>query len=125
MNKKTILVADDDILVLKLITRILTTCGFEVLQAANGHEALKQLDSHQHNIALIITDYNMPNMDGLELANAVRSQEEYNTIPLILITANADITSLLGEQRNVFSEIINKPFSSELISTKVTALLGK
>lgn len=125
MNKKTILVADDDILVLKLITRILTTCGFEVLQAANGHEALNQLDSPQHDIALIITDYNMPNMDGLELANAVRSHEKYNTTPLILVTANAEIDTLLGEQRNVFSDIINKPFSSELISTKVAALLGK
>lgn len=125
MTKKTILVVDDDVLILKIISRIFSTNGFEVLQAANGKEALDLLNSYEQNIDLIITDYNMPNMNGLEMANATKTHEKYNDTPLILITANSEIGSFLGEQRDVFNEVIHKPFSSEFILNKVAGLLGK
>lgn len=122
--KKTILAVDDDVLMLKIIDSMFSKSEFEMLQAASGNAALKIL-GEDRNIDLIITDYNMPGINGLDLATAVRIHHKYQNTPLILITANSEIASILGEQCDVFNEVIHKPFSSEFILNKVTALLAK
>ena len=125
MVKKTILVADDDLLMVRLLDFTLSSKKFDVLKAFNGREALEVLGKRNSNVDLIITDYSMPIVNGLELANSIRIDKKYKNIPLILITANADITSKPDKQYKVFNEIIPKPFTSELIIEKVTALLGR
>jgi DNA-binding response OmpR family regulator len=121
---KTVLVVDDDVLILKILNLIFSTNGFKVLEAANGQEALEVLDSRKKNIDLIITDFNMPAINGLELANAVRIHKKHNKTPLILITSDTRITRS-SEHYNVFNEIIHKPFPSELILNKADVLISK
>ena len=67
----------------------------------------------------------MPIINGLELANAVKTHKLHYSVPLILMTSNSDIKSGKGSKYNVFNEIIYKPVTSELLLSKVTALLNK
>ena len=68
MINKTILVVDDDPLMINVVRYMLLRNGFKVLEAANGQEALDVMKEHEQKTDLIITDYNMPKMNGLELA---------------------------------------------------------
>lgn len=125
MIKKTILVVDDDPLMINIVRYMLSKNGFKMLEAVNSREAFDILDKPAQNIDLIITDYDMPVVNGLELAKSVKIHQKYQDIPLILMTSNTKITFTSGEHYNVFNEIIHKPFSSEVILNKVVALLGK
>lgn len=124
MTNKTILVVDDDSLMLKLIEYTLSSRGFKVIQASNGQEALETLEKHKKPVDLIITDFSMPILNGLELANSVRGHKKYHNTPLILITANSEITNSPDPRYNVFNHIIPKPFTSEVILEKVSDLIG-
>ena len=80
-----ILVAEDDAPLQRLLKSALKAAGHEVVVAPDAAEALELLDSV--NPQLLITDYVMPGMDGLELVGAVRSREAYRSVPVILFTA--------------------------------------
>jgi two-component system chemotaxis response regulator CheY len=125
MTKETILIVDDDSLMLELLNFIFSTKGVRILTSLNGQEALEILDNYKQRIDLIITDHNMPVINGLELANAVKGHPKHQHIPLVLISSNTEITFESGKHYNVFDEIIHKPFSSELIFNKVAILLSK
>lgn len=125
MINKTILVVDDDPLMINVVRYMLLRNGFKVLEAANGQEALDVMKEHEQKTDLIITDYNMPKMNGLELAKSVKIDQKHQNTLLILMTSNTKIILTSSEPYNIFNEIIHKPFSSELILNKVTALLGK
>ena len=85
MNK-TVLIVDDSELVLKIISNKLKKAGYDILQALDGKQALKLLDGN--SIDLLITDLNMPEMDGVELINAVRTNPYYQFIPIILFLSD-------------------------------------
>jgi len=86
MNKE-ILVVDDCKTTRKLLTYIIKEKGYNVVLAENGIEALEKLS--QNTIGLIVTDLNMPQMDGLELAENVRKDSAYESIPIIMVTTEA------------------------------------
>lgn len=123
MNKKTILLVDDDTLMLKLTRLTLVNKGFTVLEASDGKKALEILHQHGPNsINLIITDYYMPMMSGLELANLVRDHKHHGNVPLILISSDTNITHSADSKYLVFDEIVHKPFAPEVILNKVINL---
>ena len=83
-EKKEILVVDDCKTTRKLLTYIIRGKGYNVVLAENGVEALEKLS--QNTIGLIVTDLNMPQMDGLELAQNVRNDDSYINVPIIMVT---------------------------------------
>ncbi len=85
MNK-TVLIVDDSELVLKILSNKLKKAGYNFLQALDGKQALEFLNGN--SIDLIITDLNMPEMDGVELINAVRANPYYQFIPIILFLSD-------------------------------------
>ena len=85
MNK-TVLIVDDSDLVLKVLSNKLSKSGYNILSASNGKQALEFLDGR--SIDLIITDLNMPEMNGEELINAVRTNTSYQFIPIILFLSD-------------------------------------
>jgi two-component system, chemotaxis family, chemotaxis protein CheY len=94
---KTILIADDSNLVMKLLSNKLTKAGYNILTGADGKEALTHLDGK--TIDLLITDLNMPAMDGLTLISTVRSNEHYQYMPVVLFISDeiADKRSFIRE----------------------------
>ncbi len=83
--KKVILVADDSPTIRKFVSISLKVKGFEIIQVSDGMEALEILPTEQ--IDLVITDLNMPNIDGFELIRTIRSNEDYKEIPIIILSS--------------------------------------
>ncbi len=114
-----ILIVDDNPKNLTALEAILTTPDYNLIQALSGKEALKKLLDH-NNFALIITDVQMPEMDGFELVELIKSRKQTREIPVIFLSA------LSIDQAHVFKgyatggfDYITKPFSPEILKSKV------
>lgn len=84
MNKNTILLVDDDVTIVNLLSDILSNTGFNILKAFDGPEALKHIQ--KSNPDLIILDWNMPGMNGLETLKAINKESATKEIPVIMLT---------------------------------------
>lgn len=117
-GKKKLLVVDD-IEINRAILNDLFCAEFDVLEAANGREALQLIEDHGTEIAIVLLDIVMPVMDGFEVLEQMRASGIIQTIPVILITGeNDDEKSLLGYKLGV-SDLVKKPFNSEIVYRRV------
>jgi CheY-like chemotaxis protein len=117
----TILVIDDEFLIADVLTFALEDEGFMVVKASNGQ---KGLDVFQRDRpALVITDFMMPAMNGLEFAKAIRQRPDGATLPIILMSgAQAEIARQNG---HLFSAVFDKPFRVADVVDTVVALVGR
>jgi two-component system, chemotaxis family, chemotaxis protein CheY len=115
---RTILAVDDSATVRKFVTVALSMQGFAVVTACDGMDALEKLPNQQ--VDLVITDLNMPNMDGFELIKALRENPTYKDLPVIILTSLSDDDSKeRGTGLGVNSYVV-KPFSLEKIQYEVS-----
>ncbi len=121
---KNVLVVEDSKAIRSMMRVSLEEAGFAVAEAANGFEALKSLPTRPFD--LIITDINMPDINGLELISFVRSNPSYNTIPLIIVsTEKSDEDKKRGLALGASGYVV-KPFSRQEFMTAVgSALAGR
>ena len=112
MAPKTILVVEDSTAMRSfIVSTIEMVDAFSIVESANGFEALKILPRYKFD--LILTDINMPDINGLELINFLKSSEEYRDIPLIIITTES---SARDQQKGLSmgaNEYLAKPFKPE------------
>src|SRR6476620_2801383 len=110
-----ILMIDDSELMLGIVTDILTIEGYEVITAINGQDAVERLEAewtaNQRTPDLILSDLQMPGMDGKELSEELKTQPRYKAIPFVLITGSGISDNYFEE--NAFDGIIVKPFKLE------------
>jgi two-component system, chemotaxis family, chemotaxis protein CheY len=115
---RTILAVDDSATVRKFVSVALSMQGFAVVTACDGMDALEKLPNQQ--VDLVITDLNMPNMDGFELIKALRENPTYKDLPVIILTSLTDDDSKeRGTGLGVNSYVV-KPFSLEKIQYEVS-----
>lgn len=121
MEKRKILVVDDESRMRKLVRDFLTKQGFEVLEAGDGEAAL-DIFYKDKEIALLILDVMMPKMDGWQVCREIRS---HSKVPIIMLTARCDERDeLLGFELGV-DEYISKPFSPKILVARVEAILRR
>ena len=121
MEKRKILVVDDEIRMRKLVRDFLTKQGFEVLEAGDGEAALDIFYADK-DIALLILDVMMPKMDGWQVCREIRS---HSKVPIIMLPARGDERDeLLGFELGV-DEYISKPFSPKILVARVEAILRR
>ena len=121
MKRFKILVVDDESRMRKLVSDFLVKKNFEVIEAANGEEAV-DIFYENKDIALIILDVMMPKMDGWAVCREVR---KYSKVPIIMLTAKSDEQDeLLGFDLGV-DEYISKPFSPKILVARVEAILRR
>ena len=119
---KVVLVVDDSATVRKFVSVSLSMQGFNVLTACDGMDALEKLPGSK--VDLVITDLNMPNMDGFALIKALRETPEYKDLPVIILTSLADQANReFGSSVGANSYLV-KPFSLEKIRYEVSKYLG-
>jgi two-component system, chemotaxis family, chemotaxis protein CheY len=119
---KQILIVDDSATVRKFVSVSLGMQGFNVVAACDGMDALEKLP--QSNFDLVITDLNMPNMDGFGLIKALRENVQYQDMPIIILTSLTDQGSKdLGADLGVLSYLV-KPFSLEKIQYEVAKYIS-
>jgi len=118
---KTIIVADDEAHIRHIVSVKLKNAGFEVVTAADGEEALDLCTSDAPD--MLITDYQMPYMSGLELCMSLRQNERTRQIPALMLTARGfDIEPEEMAQAGILA-VLAKPFSPREMLSKVTELL--
>lgn len=119
---KTILVAEDSSSVRKFISLALKIKGYTIITATDGMEALEMLPKEK--IDLLITDLNMPNVDGIKLIKTLRENPEYDKLPIIILSSlsrDEDINTGLGAGANSY---LIKPFNTKKIQYEVAKYIG-
>jgi len=115
------LVIDDSRVVRIIIGEILREIGMEVLEAADGVEALEQLKNHS-DVALMLVDWNMPRMNGFDFIRAVRADHAYDAVRILMVTSEAQgdqVTRALNAGAN---EYLMKPFSKDVLIAKLNLM---
>lgn len=119
--QKTILVAEDSPSVRKFINLSLKLQGYRILTAVDGMDALEKLPGVK--IDLLITDLNMPNIDGLKLIRTIRENPEYKDLPIIILSSlSKDEDIQKGMEAGANSYLI-KPFNSKRVQYEVSKYL--
>lgn len=122
-KKKRILVVDDYAATRDLIRAILRSVGFtEILQAENGSDAIHLLRAER--VDLIICDWNMPQVTGLEVLKTVRSDIILKTVPFIMLTAEAYKESVAAALEAGVTDYIAKPFTADILLGKIASAMS-
>ena len=112
------LVIDDDPAILLMMTSILNGLGYQVTTAVDGKQGLHQLSESIHP-DVVLVDWNMPVMNGLEFVKSVRTQTQFNQLPIIMVTTELEMSQVALSADAGISEYIMKPFSPIMIIEKL------
>ncbi|MFW8600754.1 response regulator [Desulfobacterota bacterium M19] len=117
-----VLVVDDFATMRRIVKNILTQLGYKhIIEADDGTTAMDRLK--QEKIDLIISDWNMPKMTGLELLKNVRSTPDTANIPFIMVTAEAQQDNIILAVKAKVSQYIVKPFTADILGEKINKVL--
>ena len=123
------LVVDDFSTMRKIIKKVLGEIGYtNVIEAADGQQGLELLkQSHAENspINIIISDWNMPRMTGIEFLRLCRETPEFKTLPFLLVTAESEQQNIVDAAKAGVSEYVVKPFSAQRIKEKLEKVFQK
>jgi len=118
-----VLVVDDFATMRRIVKNILSQLGYKaVIEADDGTTAMNVLK--QEKIGLIISDWNMPKMTGLDLLKNVRANPEWAKIPFIMVTAEAQQDNIILAVKAKVSQYIVKPFTADTLGEKINKVLG-
>ncbi|MBS99041.1 MAG: response regulator [Oceanospirillaceae bacterium] len=118
-----VLLVDDSALSRKFVHQILSATGIEnIVEAADGAEALRYLNERMFD--LVISDYNMPNIDGLELVEHIRHHSEQPTVPVMMITSEQNENRLAAIQNAGVSALCSKPLSYDIMKQLIQQLVA-
>jgi CheY-like chemotaxis protein len=117
---RTALVADDSKSMLAIQRAILTDLGFAPTPVSDGAQALAK--AAKETFDLVVTDMNMPVMDGMELIQELRAMEQYKTIPIVMVTTESEATQRDLARQSGVSAFITKPFTAKALKSVITEL---
>ncbi len=121
MERKKILVADDEERIVKLVSDFLTASGYEIIPASDGKEALDRFNADS-DISLAVIDIMMPEIDGWAVTREIRKKSD---IPIIMLSARAEEFDLLTGFESGIDEYVTKPFSPAVLVKRIEALLKR
>lgn len=122
LDNKSILIVDDSSTVQSFVSIALKPSGFDTIKANNGVEALEKLKLI--DVSLIITDINMPSMDGITLIKNLRSSEDYKEVPIIILSSLTDEEYVKQGMESGANSYLFKPFKPEELVNEVIQVLG-
>ncbi|MBU2510471.1 response regulator [bacterium] len=124
-KQNTILIVEDDLLNLEMIAEELEEKGFEVLKADNGIDALRLLERTTKTIKVIILDWMMPEMSGLELLGLLKEDDNFKHIPVIVQTANSQPENIVQGMNSGAYQYLTKPFDNEVLYSMVRSAIAE
>ncbi len=123
MSDKTVLFVEDSPTMRRIILNSLNRIGIgSVIDAENGVDALDKINGKQ--IDLIITDWNMPEMDGEQLVQELRKKDMYKETPILMITTRGMQDDVMTAIKIGVNGYIVKPFTPEILNEKISELIG-
>jgi len=118
---KRIMTVDDSPSLRQMVVLTLETAGYEVIEAADGHDAVAKLGGREFH--LFLTDLNMPGMDGIELTRTLRAMPAYRFVPILLLTTESDGEKKMKGKTAGATGWIVKPFRPEDLLATVKKVL--
>jgi two-component system chemotaxis response regulator CheY len=121
---KDVLIVDDSAAIRKILQRVLKQAEVpvgDILEAGDGCEALETLKTRR--VGLILSDINMPNMDGLQLLGQLKAQADYKNVPIVMITPEGSQQKVIEAVQLGAAGYVRKPFTAEQIKEKLTGLI--
>jgi two-component system, chemotaxis family, chemotaxis protein CheY len=113
------LVVDDSRAIRMILARILTELGFEVREAANGREALEVIEAEKTAVTLVLADWNMPEINGLDLLKRLRQKPELASLVVVMVTTETELDQMSAALEAGADEYIMKPFTKEILVEKL------
>lgn len=119
----SVLVVDDFATMRRIISNVLKQLGFEnILEAEDGTKALQIMETEK--VDFVITDWNMPQMSGLDLLKAIRASEDKKDIPVLMVTAEAMQENIMKAAKAGVNNYIIKPFDAKTLSDKINKIFA-
>lgn len=116
------LIVDDSATMRRIVANSLTRIGYaEFAEAEDGIEALSLFDQ---SIGFVITDWNMPNMGGLDLVKTLRSRPDGRTVPILMVTTRSIREDIVAAAQAGVNNYVVKPFTPEVLKEKIDQILG-
>jgi two-component system chemotaxis response regulator CheY len=113
------LVVDDSKTIRMILGRTLRELGYEVCEAANGIEALKVMEAEKPAVNLVLADWNMPEMNGLELLKQLRLNPDLASLKVIMVTTETEVDHMVSALEAGANEYVMKPFTKEILMEKL------
>ncbi|RYF75316.1 MAG: response regulator [Comamonadaceae bacterium] len=120
---KTILTVDDSPSIRQMVAATLRFGGYTVVEAVDGIDALARAGQHEE-VALVLTDQNMPNMDGLTLTRNLRSQSQYARTPILMLTTESSAEMKAAGKAAGLTGWMVKPFDPKTLLNVIAKVLG-
>ncbi len=121
-NPMKFLVVDDSPTMRRIVCNALRDIGYDdLVEAGDGAEALEQLEATPPDF--VITDWNMPNMNGLDLTKSIRGHSEHNGLPILMITTRGMKEDVLAAMQARVNNYVVKPFTPQVLREKIDAVL--
>ncbi|MCX8154877.1 MAG: response regulator [Verrucomicrobiae bacterium] len=114
------LVVDDSKIMRNIIGRILREMGMDIVEAANGAEALEKVQAERPDVCLV--DWNMPEMNGYEFVKAVRAEPAFDEMKIMMVTTETEVEQVTQALEAGANEYAMKPFTKEVIQEKLSLL---
>lgn len=119
-----LLTIDDSRTIRRVISGVGAMLGFEVLEAENGTAGLRVLTDHGEEVALILLDWNMPGMNGLEVLQAIKADYRWQHIPVMMVTTEGERSYIIKAIQAGAVHYLTKPFSQEDMAARIMESLG-
>lgn len=116
------LIMDDSRAMRGVLSKIMIHLGFETVQAGNGIEALAVMAREGDSIGLILADWNMPEMNGLEFVKALRAQPKFAGVRILMITTETEVDQMILALTAGANEYLMKPFTPLMVEEKLRML---
>ena len=113
------LVVDDSRAVRMILARTLKELGFEVREAANGREALDVIETEKTAVSLVLADWNMPEINGLELLKRLRQKPELASLVVVMVTTETELDQMAAALEAGANEYVMKPFTKDILVEKL------
>ena len=113
------LIIDDSRAMRRILRQIVEPLGFSILEAGDGQQGLDQLEQNWPGIELSLVDWNMPVMNGLDFVKAVRANDQYRHMKLMMVTTETESAQMARALMAGVDEFVMKPFTSEILVEKL------
>jgi two-component system chemotaxis response regulator CheY len=124
-SMKKFLVVDDSSTMRRIVTNTLARLNYkEVTQAEDGLDAWEKLQQ-MDTVSAILTDWNMPNLDGLGFVKKVRADKKYDDVPIVMITTEGGKTEVITALKAGVNNYVVKPFTPQVLKEKLSDLFGE
>jgi two-component system chemotaxis response regulator CheY len=102
-----------------ILAKTLKELGFEVCEAANGREALEVIEAEKAAVKLVLADWNMPEINGLDLLKRLRQNPELSSLVVVMVTTETELDQMVAALEAGANEYVMKPFTREILVEKL------